>query len=173
MDITFSSWLSGITVYLCLDTLRQKGNSAGKIDSKKLKSLNLNAFEYEVISLPVTERLAFVLHDLEKYTAAETSELLLIKTEEMKKYLDNAHALLKNASSSISQVTPLNERISSLSGQIVPGNEVWKNISLEVEKLKASIFTKMDELNSDSDEETKNEKQERERKFNIFGWKKK
>ncbi len=173
MDITFGSWLCGITVYLCLDTLRQNGTSSDKIDGKKLKSLNLSAFEFEIVSLPLKERLSFVLHDLEKYTDDETSELLMMKSKEMNDYLQHAYTLLKTANNSLSQVTPLQERINSLPNQIIPGNEIWKKISSEIQKEKANTTIHENDDDANLEDGTKKDKQERERKFNIFGWKKK
>ena len=172
-DITFGSWLSGIAVYLCLEKLREDKTSSNKINEKKLKSIYAGTFEFEIISLPVKERLVFVLHDLEKYTDEETADLIMIKTQEMKELLKHAYNLLRSANSSLSQVTPLQERINSLTNQVHPGSEIWKSLSLEIQNLKARSSIKENESDTSPEEETIKGKQEKEKKFNIFGWKRK
>ncbi len=170
VDISFASWLCSIAVYSSLEILRQNNSSAGKINEKKFKGVNISAFETEIFSLPVTERLMFVLHDLERYTEEEAAEMLLIKTEDAKKSLTEAYSLLKAANSSLSQVTPLSERIKSLTSQILPGNEIWKQISSEIQAIKSRSTVK-DENVQEQSGEPENHKQEK--KFNIFGWKRK
>ncbi len=168
-DIPFSSWLCSIAVYSSLENLRQNNSAESNINEKKLKGLNVGAFEQEIILLPEKERLTFVLHELEKYTEEETAELLLMKTEEVKKNLNNARARLKAASGSLSQVTPLSERISSLTNRIIPGSEIWKQIAAEIQTIK--VHSNIKEEESNSSDESQNQKQGK--KFNIFGWKRK
>ncbi len=170
IDVSFSSWLCSIAVYSSLEKLRQENSFSGSTSEKKDKNPNIKSFDLEILSLPIKERLTFVLHDLEKYTETETAELLMIKTEEVKKSLINAHSQLKAANSSLSQVTPLSERIKNLTNQILPGNEIWKQISYEIQSARTQSSLKQEE-DSEPSEESENPKQGR--KFNIFGWKRK
>lgn len=171
-DITFGSWLGSIAVYSSLEKLRMNNNAANNTGSIKLNGISLSPFENAVLSLPQKERLVFILHDLEKYTEIETAELTSINASEVKAYLDNAYSLLQTSNTSLSQVTPLNERINSLSNQISPNASVWKLISSEIYNLKNNTPEKNPIEETPSAEETV-AKQEKIRKFNLFGWRKK
>ena len=171
-DITFGSWLCSIAVYSSLERLRQYNYTVNNISKIKLNNFNLNPFETEILSLPHKERLVFVLHDLEKYTNNETAELTMVKSDEITEYLDRAYNILKSPKTSLSQVTPLNERLNSLANQITPDNDIWKRISTQIHDQKANDNKKGTVEGSAANEEIP-DKQEKTRKFNVFGWRKK
>ena len=174
VDMSFGSWLCSIAVYSSLEKVRQNSGNIGVDVERKFKGIKISSFEAVVLSLPVKERLVFVLRDLEKYTEEETAELLMISKSEAQNFLINAHNNLRISNSAISQVTPLNESISSLPEQIMPGNDVWKIIYSEIHNINEKNSNKVEELGSDRQTvEIEKKKEEKEKKFNFFGWKKK
>ncbi len=174
-DLSFSSWLTGITVYTVLEKLRD--NKSGKFLYKKndKKNYPLGDLDKEIISLPGNERLTFVLHDIENYSEKEIAELLLVKVEEVKTDLVSAQLKLRNSNNFIKNVESINLGNILSSNDIIPDSDVWKNIFTEFNDLQAK---KTGVQNSKKEEpiensETEEPEEKPEKKFSLFGRKKK
>jgi len=72
-DSPFILWLKAIAIYSSLQRIREK--AGGKTDSNKQtpSRKGLNILDQELISLPDTERIVFVLYNIEHYKKEEIS----------------------------------------------------------------------------------------------------
>jgi len=82
-DSTFSSWLHGIAIYKNLDLIRKSQTSGNIQKSEKVKyNYSNKKFENQISELDDNQRIAFILHDIEKYSYSEIADLLAEYSEE-------------------------------------------------------------------------------------------
>lgn len=93
-EITFAAWLTGITVFLTMEKLRARTPDYENTAVKNFPSLS--PLEQAVLNLPSNERISVVLHDIEKYTIQETSDIMGSSIEAVRKLLNSAHKKLIN-----------------------------------------------------------------------------
>lgn len=90
-DLTFSAWLTGITVYTVMEFLRDKEAEIEDTHSASKKFPSLSPLELAILNLPQDERTVVVLHDVENYTFIETSDILGLPPVTIRQLLNNAH----------------------------------------------------------------------------------
>ena len=90
-DMTFSSWLTGITVFTVLQLIRE---NAAEIQAKQpisTKFPSLSPLELSILNLPQDERTVVVLHDVEHYTFNETTDMIGVPPRGVRALLNSAH----------------------------------------------------------------------------------
>ncbi|MBZ0200364.1 MAG: RNA polymerase sigma factor, partial [Ignavibacteriaceae bacterium] len=93
-SITFSAWLTGITVYTVLELLREKKTEIEDTHAAAEQFPALSPLELAILSLPQDERTVVVLHDVENYTFVETSDILGLPPAQIRELLNKAHKKL-------------------------------------------------------------------------------
>ncbi len=127
-DASFLKWLSAITVYHTIDTLRTK-KSKVKINHEELKELeSKNETDKYIFELPDQERMIFVLNKIEGYTIEEISDMMGIKKDQVKVHLGIAVSKLVTSDPSLEDETVLTEKISKLIPELQPSLEVRNGI---------------------------------------------
>ncbi len=155
-DVTFTSWLVGIAVYNVLEELRthslserlegKKGKEGKAFPKDKSKTLIENRMESMILALSEQERIAFVLHELENYSEAETAELLGISTPEGHSLLAKAAKFLSSADGFIGALKQsMEERIKMLPLKIDPPADLWEEIFQFINSLKSEAVQKEEE----------------------------
>jgi RNA polymerase sigma-70 factor (ECF subfamily) len=82
-DASFLKWLSAITVYQTIDTLRSKKNKS-KTNHSELKELESKGeLDKYILDLPDQERMIFVLNKIEGYSIEEISDMMGIKKDQV------------------------------------------------------------------------------------------
>ncbi len=96
-DSLFAQWLIGISVYTLLEELREEKSERNEKVNKIPYKYKVNIIlEEAIIELPKEERIAFILHDIEKYSDEEVADLLKIDLLKAKKYISDARSILIN-----------------------------------------------------------------------------
>ncbi|RPI59559.1 MAG: RNA polymerase sigma factor, partial [Ignavibacteriales bacterium] len=89
-DASFLKWLSAITVYQTIDSLRSKKQKT-KTDHNELRELeSKDELDKYILDLPDQERMIFVLNRIEGYTIEEISDMMGIKKDQVSVHLDIA-----------------------------------------------------------------------------------
>lgn len=91
-SINFSTWLTKIAAFNILEELKNKDKS-----ENTSTDTTSNIFDEELIKLPESERIVFILHDLEKLSHDYVAELLTFPVKESKKLLIKARLKLMKA----------------------------------------------------------------------------
>ncbi|MBE0538163.1 MAG: sigma-70 family RNA polymerase sigma factor [Ignavibacterium sp.] len=127
-DASFLKWLSAITVYQTIDTLRSKKQKT-KIDHSELKELeSKDELDKHILELPDQERMIFVLNKIEGYTIEEISDLMGIKKDQVKNHLELAIQKLVESEPSLSNEAVMIANISKVVPELQPSNEVRDGI---------------------------------------------
>ena len=155
-DVPFTSWLIGIAVYEALEEMRShkleeelknKKNSGGDLPAKnRSKTLIENRMESMIMELQQEERIAFVLHEMEKYSLQETAELLGITGRKAQTILAEAAKSLGGSDGFIGALKQtMDERIKMLPLKIDPPVDLWEEIFQYINSLKSEAVRKEEE----------------------------
>lgn len=179
-DLSFHSWLVGITVYKALEKLRDHENSKKSGDNflkvkNDKKNYPLSDLDKGILILPEKERLVFVLKVIGNYSEEEIADLLLTKLEDVKNCIITAHSKFEKLKNLIQLTNLLDNKSESSANNIMPSNEIWKNIYSEIDKtqLKESESLNNEETILVNKSETKVSNDKTGKKFGLFSWKKK
>lgn len=162
-DATFSSWISGITVYQCLKYLREND------DPQHIEAANLpskDPLEKTILGLPKNERVALILHYLEKYTLAEVADLLAIPQSETVKYLEEGEKKVITRSPDLTSGEILAESIKKIKADMSPKNDLIDQAFVSIYKLKSEQEVKDEYL---SEKQAEDSKETEEKKQGIGG----
>ena len=166
-DASFLKWLSAITVYQTIDTLRSKKNKS-KTNHSELKELESKGeLDKYILDLPDQERMIFVLNKIEGYSIEEISDMMGIKKDQVLVHLDIALNKLIGSEPSLENETVMAEKIAKLIPELQPSQEVRNGIfsyimdvkireQKEQEKIAEALADK--EKTSDADEKSAQEK---------------
>ena len=87
-DTPFDLWLKGIAIYSILEEIRTKARTNQlKSKDKEDKPNANNPLEVMILSLPETERIIFIMHQIEGYTFQEISDFLYDYSENEIKFI--------------------------------------------------------------------------------------
>jgi RNA polymerase sigma-70 factor, ECF subfamily len=127
-DASFLKWLSAITVYQTIDSLRSKKQKT-KTDHYELRELeSKDELDKYILDLPDQERMIFVLNRIEGYTIEEISDMMGIKKDQVSVHLDIAITKLVSSESSLSDETVMKEKIAKVIPELQPSAEVRNGI---------------------------------------------
>ncbi len=162
-NVSFSLWLTAIAVYTVLDKFRDK-NSLAKLsggskttgapyDTDNEEALRI---EKSILNLPDRDRFILVLHDIEKYSDLEVSDLLAMKTDDLNNRLNIIRESLVLAGR-VSPDKPIQEKLKLLPYNIEPPHNLWVEISKQLRQIKShAADTETD--NGKKEEDPQNEK---------------
>ncbi len=127
-DASFLKWLSAITVYQTMDSLRSKKNKT-KIDHYELRELeSKDELDKHIFDLPDQERMIFVLNRIEGYTIEEISDMMGIKKDQVTAHLGTSLIKLASSEPSLSDESVLNDKIAKVVPELQPSSEVRNGI---------------------------------------------
>ncbi len=127
-DASFLKWLSAITVYKTIDSLRSN-KSKTKINHNELRELeSKDELDKYILDLPDQERIIFVLNKIEGYTIEEISDMMGIKKDQVKVHLDIAISKLVSSEPLLANETVMAEKISKVIPELQPSLEVRNGI---------------------------------------------
>lgn len=127
-DASFLKWLSAITVYKTIDSLRSsKGKS--KTNHSELRELeSKDELDKYILDLPDQERMIFVLNKIEGYTIEEISDMMGIKKDRVLVHLDIAIKKLINSEPTLANDSVMADKISKVIPELHPSAEVSNGI---------------------------------------------
>lgn len=127
-DSSFLRWLSAITVYQIINSLRSKNQiqKKDKTDMHELESKDM--LDKYIIALPDQERMIFVLSKIEGYSVDEISDLMGIKNDQILLHQEIAITKLIESDPTLSDENILKERLLKLIPEIQPSPEVRNGI---------------------------------------------
>ena len=127
-DSSLLKWLSAITVYQALDSLRST-NKKPKQDKGDLRELeSKDELDKYILALTDQERMIFVLNKIEGYTIEEISDMMGIKKDQVKVHLNIAISKLQDAEPSLKSEEVLNEKLLKVVPELQPSSEVRTSI---------------------------------------------
>lgn len=143
-DATFSSWITGITVYQCLRYLRDNDNPQ-HLEAVALPSKD--TLEKVILSLPKNERVAIVLHYLEKYTLEEVADLLAVTKTEISNYIEEGEKKIINRSPDITSSQSVVKSINKIKVDINPNKDLINQAFVSIYRTKSEEEVKEKFLN--------------------------
>ena len=127
-DASFLKWLSAITVYKTMDSLRSKKQKT-RTDHNEFKELeSKNELDKHILDLPDQERMIFVLNRIEGYTTEEISDMMGIKKDQVVVNLELAVSKLINSEPSLSNESVMKEKIAKVIPELQPSAQVRDGI---------------------------------------------
>jgi RNA polymerase sigma-70 factor (ECF subfamily) len=170
-DASFLKWLSAITVYQTIDSLRSKKQKI-KIDHYELRELeSKDELDKYILDLPDQERMIFVLNRIEGYTIEEISDMMGIKKDQVSIHLDIAISKLVSSESSLSDESVMKEKISKVIPELQPSVEVRNGIFsyiMDVKIREQKEQEKIAEALADKEKKEKGEEEIPDEKENYF-----
>ena len=166
-DSPFILWLKAIAIYSSLQKIREK--SKDKTGSKKPKPSRkgLSFIDQEILSLPESERIVFVLSDIENYKKEEISDLLSITQEDVENFLVNAREIIMKT-----LVIKSREALERAIKQIPESKEPLENLHdkfiTDMSKINGLDSKKGSELLQDTDFKSNDRKSRRGKKHFSF-----
>jgi len=152
-DASFLKWLSAITVYKTIDSLRSKKQKT-KTDHSELKELESKGeLDKYIFDLPDQERMLFVLNRIEGYSPEEISDLMGLKKDQVNLHLNIAVTKLQESDPSLKSPEVFNEKLLKVIPELQPSAEVRNGIfsyimdekireQKELEKISAALADK-------------------------------
>jgi RNA polymerase sigma-70 factor, ECF subfamily len=170
-DSSFLKWLSAITVYQTIDSLRSKKQKT-KPDHNELRELeSKDELDKYILDLPDQERMIFVLNRIEGYTIEEISDMMGIKKDQVTVHLNIAITKLVNRDTSLSNESIMKEKIAKVIPELQPSSEVRSGIFTYIMDVKIREQKEQEKIAEDLAEREKQEKgveEIREEKENFF-----
>ncbi|MCK7525435.1 MAG: RNA polymerase sigma factor [Ignavibacteriales bacterium] len=161
-DASFLKWLSAITVYQTIDSLRTRKNKT-KIDHYELRELeSKDELDKHIFELPDQERMIFVLNRIEGYTIEEISDMMGIKKDQVTVHLGGALSKLASAESSLSDESILKEKIAKVVAELQPSSEVRNGIFSYIMDVKIREQKEQEKIAEALADKEKKEKSEEE-----------
>ena len=161
-DASFLKWLSAITVYQTIDSLRTRKNKT-KIDHYELRELeSKDELDKHIFDLPDQERMIFVLNRIEGYAIEEISDLMGIKKDQVTVHLGTALIKLASAEPSLSDESVLNEKIAKVVPELQPSAEVRNGIFSYIMDVKIREQKEQEKIAEALADKEKQEKSEEE-----------
>ena len=166
-DYPFILLLKAIAIYSSLQRIREKGNDKKDSNDQKPNRKGLDFLDQEIISLPETERLVFVLNDIEHYQKEEISDLLSMTKEETENFLANARKIIMKAPF-IGSNEAMEISVKQIPESLEPSENLYDRIISDLLKTISPVEKKEPELVQDIDDESNDRKSKQEKKHFSF-----
>jgi RNA polymerase sigma-70 factor (ECF subfamily) len=165
-DSPFILWLKAVAIYSSLQKIRSRDQSAFNKKTRPTRK-GLSFIDQEIISLPESERIVFVLKDIENYKKEEISDLLSMAKEEVESNLKKARDSIMN-SLVIKSSDALKRALNQIPETVEPLENLYARFIDEISKIKDKDKTKnsYQAVNSEIKGKDKNTDQEKKR-FSI------
>jgi RNA polymerase sigma-70 factor, ECF subfamily len=165
-DSPFILWLKAIAIYSSLQRIREKDKHKKNRGEQLPNPKGLSFIDQELMSLADSERIVFVLNDIEHYKKEEISDLLSITKDEVENLLNNAREIIINKLV-IKTNEALERALKQIPESIEPAENLFEGISADMLK---NIPNKKEtpELVKDMDDESNDRILEPEKKIFSF-----
>ena len=166
-DSPFILWLKAIAIYSSLQRIREKDKN--KIDRNKqtFNRKGLNFLDQKIISLPETERIVFVLSDIEHYQIQEISDLLSMAKEEVENLLVDARKIIMKTLI-IKSNEALKRALKQIPESIEPFDNLYDRIMADISLKNIPDKKEEPELLKDMDDESNDKQSKHEKKRFSF-----
>jgi len=155
-DSPFILWLKAIAIYSSLQRLREKDKSKITENKSIPDSIDLSFLDREIISLSESERIVFILRDIEHYQKDEISDLLSLSKKEVDDLLIGVRKTLM-LNLGLKSPEALKITIKQISESIKPAENLYVRISanmskkvIEDKKETPGMIKDMDDENNDN-----------------------
>jgi RNA polymerase sigma-70 factor (ECF subfamily) len=166
-DSPFILWLKAIAIYSSLQKIREKSKDKTDINKPKPSRKGLSFIDQEILSLPESERIVFVLSDIENYKKEEISDLLSITQEDVENFLVNAREIIMKTLV-IKSKEALERAIKQIPESIEPLENLHDKFITDMSKINSLDSKKGSELLQDTDLKNNDRKSRREKKHFSF-----
>jgi RNA polymerase sigma-70 factor (ECF subfamily) len=166
-DSPFILWLKAIAIYSSLQKIREKSKDKTDINKPKPSRKGLSFIDQEILSLPESERIVFVLSDIENYKKEEISDLLSITKEDVENFLVNAREIIMKTLV-IKSKEALERAIKQIPESIEPLENLHDKFITDMSKINSLDSKKGSELLQDTDLKNNDRKSRREKKHFSF-----
>jgi RNA polymerase sigma-70 factor (ECF subfamily) len=166
-DSPFILWLKAIAIYSSLQKIREKVKDNKDNQKQTPSRKGLSFIDQEILSLPETERIIFVLSDIEHYQKEEISDLLTLAKEEVEKFLVNARETIMK-SLVIKSSEALERAVKQIPESIEPLENLYDKIITNISEIKHPESKKGSALEQEKDKASNNRNSKQEKKrFSI------
>jgi RNA polymerase sigma-70 factor (ECF subfamily) len=166
-DSPFILWLKAIAIYSSLQRTREKNKNKTKINKSKPNRKGLSFIDQEILSLPESERIVFVLNDIENYKKEEISDLLSITKEEVENFLVKARENIMETLV-IKSDEALERALKQIPESIEPLENLYDKFITDISKINSPDSKKGSELVQNNDNESNDRKLKQEKKRFSF-----
>jgi len=166
-DSPFILWLKAIASYSSLQRIRQKDKDKTDGNKKTPDQKGLGFLDQAITTLPESERIVFVLSDIENYQTQEISDLLSMTLEEVKNFLVSARALLTKILV-VKSNEALERAIKQLPESIEPNENLYNRIIADISIKNIPDKTEGPEVVQDRDDEINDNQSKQEKKRFSF-----
>jgi len=160
-NLTFSKWLIDLNIKTALVKLKEQPRTVEKkkkklfgkkAEQEKAQDDKLLPFDKTICSLPENNRIAFVLNNVENYSADEIAGLLPSNADEVKNYINKAEeSLLQDENIKTQEM--LDKRISELPKEIKAETGILTDALNEIYEVKMKEKEIEEELKKEEEEE--------------------
>jgi DNA-directed RNA polymerase specialized sigma24 family protein len=166
-DSPFILWLKAIAIYSSLQRIREKDKNQRDINKQTPDRKGLNFLDQEIISLPETERIVFVLSDIEHYQIQEISDLLSMAKEEVENLLVDARKIIMKTLI-IKSNEALERALKQIPESIKPFDNLYDRIMADISLKNIPDKKEEPELLKDMDDESNDKQSKHEKKRFSF-----
>jgi DNA-directed RNA polymerase specialized sigma24 family protein len=166
-DSPFILWLKAIAIYSSLQRIREKDKNQRDINKQTPDRKGLNFLDQEIISLPETERIVFVLSDIEHYQIQEISDLLSMAKDEVENLLVDARKIIMKTLI-IKSNEALERALKQIPESIEPFDNLYDRIMADISLKNIPDKKEEPELLKDMDDESNDKQSKHEKKRFSF-----
>jgi RNA polymerase sigma-70 factor (ECF subfamily) len=166
-DSPFILWLKAIAIYSSLQRIREKDKNKRDRNKQTPDRKGLNFLDQEIISLPETERIVFVLSDIEHYQIQEISDLLSVAKEEVENLLVDARKIIMKTLI-IKSNEALERALKQIPESIKPFDNLYDRIMADISLKNIPDKKEESELLKDMDDESNDKQSKHEKKSFSF-----
>jgi DNA-directed RNA polymerase specialized sigma24 family protein len=166
-DSPFILWLKAIAIYSSLQRIREKDKNQRDINKQTPDRKGLNFLDQEIISLPETERIVFVLSDIEHYQIQEISDLLSMAKDEVENLLVDARKIIMKTLV-IKSNEALERAVKQIPESIEPLDNLYNRIMADISLKNIPDKKEEPELLKDMDDESNDKQSKHEKKRFSF-----
>jgi DNA-directed RNA polymerase specialized sigma24 family protein len=166
-DSPFILWLKAIAIYSSLQRIREKDKNKRDRNKQTPDRKGLNFLDQEIISLPETERIVFVLSDIEHYQIQEISDLLSMAKDEVENLLVDARKIIMKTLV-IKSNEALERAVKQIPESIEPLDNLYNRIMADISLKNIPDKKEEPELLKDMDDESNDKQSKHEKKRFSF-----
>jgi RNA polymerase sigma-70 factor, ECF subfamily len=157
-DSPFILWLKAIAIYSSLQKIRGREKNATENRPRPSRK-GLDFVDQELLSLPESERIVFVLNDIEHYKNEEISDLLSLSKDEVEHFLNRARATIMD-SLVLKTNEALDRALKQIPESIEPLEDLYNRFINSISQINSPDNKEISETEKNSDNKNNNSKEE-------------
>jgi RNA polymerase sigma-70 factor (ECF subfamily) len=166
-DSPFILWLKAIAIYSSLQRIREREKDKLESNNPKPSRKGFSFIDQEILSLPESERIVFVLKDIENYKTEEISDLLAMSKEEVENLLGKAREIIMETLV-IKSSEALERAVKQIPETIEPPENLYDRFIDEISKINDPYKTEESESEQNMDRNSDDRKSRHEKKRFSF-----